>query len=127
MKKKLPKIVKDIREYKPEEINYGYQKNISFSQLSMFTQCPHRWALQYKDGKKRFTSSIHTVFGTAIHEVIQHYLDVMYDKSGAVADREDMVDMFEEALRGEYKTQYKKNSNQHFTTSQEMNEFYHCI
>lgn len=124
MKKKIPEIVSQIREYKPEEINYGYQKNISFSQLSMFTQCPHRWALQYKDGEKRFTSSIHTVFGTALHEVLQHYLDVMYEKSGAAADREDIIDMFEETLREEYKTQYKKNNNQHFSSSEEINEFY---
>jgi hypothetical protein len=46
--------------------------------MSIFRGCPHRWKLQYKDKIKRFTSSIHTVFGTAIHEVIQHYLDVMY-------------------------------------------------
>ena len=124
MKKKLPEIVSQIREYKPEEINYGYQKNISFSQLSLFNQCPHRWALQYKDGHKKFTSTIHTVFGTAVHEVIQHYLDVMYEKSGAAADREDMVGMFEEALRKEYKVQYKKNNNQHFSSSEEINEFY---
>ena len=48
--------------------------------------------LQYKDKIKRFSSSIHTVFGTAIHEVIQHYLDVMYETSGAEADRIDLED-----------------------------------
>lgn len=124
MKNKLPSIVKQIRDFKPEEINYGYQKNISFSQLSLFTQCPHRWALQYKDGKKKFTSTIHTVFGTSLHEVIQHYLDVMYAESGAAADRVDIIDKFESALREEYKVQYKKNSNQHFSSSEEINEFY---
>ena len=124
MKNKLPSIVKQIRDFKPEEINYGYQKNISFSQLSMFTQCAHRWSLQYKDGHKMFTSTIHTVFGTSLHEVIQHYLDVMYDESGVAADRLDLVEMFEDALRAEYKVQYKKNSNQHFSSSEELNEFY---
>ena len=69
-KKKIPKIVKEIREYKHTEINYAYQKNISYSQFSMYRSCPKRWSLQYKDGLKVFTSSIHTVFGTALHEVL---------------------------------------------------------
>ncbi len=36
------------------------------------------WWAVYKDRIKAFTSSIHTVFGTAMHEAIQKYLDVMY-------------------------------------------------
>ena len=38
-------------------------------------------------------------FGTALHEVLQHYLDVMYEKSGAEADRIDIEELFEETLR----------------------------
>ena len=66
--KKLPKIVKEIGNNPPHLLNYAYQKNISYSQMSIFRGCPHRWKLQYKDKIKRFTSSIHTVFGTAVHE-----------------------------------------------------------
>lgn len=123
-KKKLPQIVKEIRAYQPAEINYAYQKNVSYSQFSMYKSCPHKWALQYKDGYKVFTSTIHTVFGTALHEVLQHYLNVMYEQSGAAADRENLVDMFEDALREEYKNQYKKNGNQHFSSSEELREFF---
>jgi hypothetical protein len=47
----------------------------------MFNDCPKKWSLQYKEGQKQFTSTIHTVFGTAIHEVIQNYLTVMYESS----------------------------------------------
>lgn len=124
MPKKLPKIVKEIQNYKPDEINYSYQKNISYSQLSMYKNCPHQWALQYKDGHKIYSPSIHTVFGTALHEAIQHYLTVMYEKSGAAADREDIIELFEEAYRNEYKTQYKKNKNTHFSNPEEMREFF---
>ena len=123
-KKKIPKIVKEIREYKHTEINYAYQKNISYSQFSMYRSCPKRWSLQYKDGLKVFTSSIHTVFGTALHEVLQYYLDVMYEESAAEADRKNLVEMFENALREEYKIQYKKNNNQHFSTPEELREFF---
>ena len=89
MAKKVPSIVKEIRNNPPSPINYAYQKNISYSQMSIFRGCPHRWKLQYKDKIKRFTSSIHTVFGTAMHETLQMYLDVMYAESGAAADRLD--------------------------------------
>ena len=123
-KKKVPQIVKDIRNFKPQEINWATQKIISYSQLSMFTECPKKWSLQYREGHKQFTSTIHTVFGSALHEVLQHYLDVMYEKSGAEADRINTYDMFEEKLREEYTTQYKKNKNQHFSNSQELRQFF---
>ena len=112
MAKKIPKIVKEIRNNPPTPVNYAYQKNISYSQMSIFRGCPHRWKLQYKDKIKRFTSSIHTVFGTAIHEVIQNYLDVAYESSFAAADREiDMEDKFQQTFIDEYQKQYKSNNN----------------
>jgi hypothetical protein len=123
-KKKIPQIVKEIRAYQPLEINYAYQKNVSYSQFSMYRGCPKKWSIQYKDGVKVFTSTIHTVFGTALHEVLQHYLDVMYEQSAAAADRENLVEMFEDALREEYKVQYKKNGNQHFSSAEELREFF---
>ena len=49
MAKKIPKIVKEIQKNPPHEIDYSYQKNISYSQISMFKQCPHKWKLHYKD------------------------------------------------------------------------------
>ena len=124
MAKKIPTIVKRIRNFNPEKINYGYQNHISYSQLSMFRSCPHKWALQYKDGHKTFTPSIHTVFGTAFHETLQHYLDVMYEKSGAAADRENIEELLEDNLREEYANQYKKNNSQHFSNGEEIREFY---
>ena len=124
MAKKLPKIVKEIRNNPPPPINYAYQKNISYSQMSIFRGCPYRWKLQYKDKIKRFSSSIHTVFGTAIHEVIQHYLDVMYETSGAEADRIDLEELFQEKFIGEYNKQYKSNKSEHFSSAEEMREFF---
>lgn len=124
MPKKLPKIVTEIRNNPPSEVNYAYQKNISYSQMSIFRGCPYRWKLQYKDKIRKFTSSIHTVFGTAIHEVIQHYLDVMYETSGANADKINLEELFQEKFIGEYQKQYKSNKNQHFSSAEEMREFF---
>ena len=92
--------------------------------MSIFRGCPYRWKLQYKDKIKRFSSSIHTVFGTAIHEVIQHYLDIMYETSGAEADRIDLEDLFQEKFIGEYNKQYKSNKSEHFSSAEEMREFF---
>tara|TARA_Y100000356_G_C11241728_1_gene281369 strand:- start:599 stop:1543 length:945 start_codon:yes stop_codon:yes gene_type:complete len=122
--RKVPAIVKLIRNYDPEPINHAYQKNVSYSQLSMFRQCPKKWSLQYKEGHKQYTPTIHTVFGSALHEALQYYLTVMYDKSGAAADREDIIGIFEEKLSEEYRVQYKKNGDSHFSSAVELREFF---
>ena len=125
MPKKVPKIVREIQNNPPENINYAFEKHISYSQLSIHKGCPHRWKLQYKDKIKKFTSSIHTVFGIAIHESIQHYLDLAYNKSFAAADREiNIQEYFQEKFIGEYQSQYKKNNNSHFSDAAEMREFF---
>jgi len=123
--KKIPKIVKEIRNNPPSPINYAYQKNISYSQMSIFRGCPHRWKLQYKDKIKRFTSSIHTVFGTAMHESMQYYLDYAYEKSFAAADRDiNLKEDFQDRYISEYEVQYKKNNDSHFSDAVEMREFF---
>ena len=124
MKKKLPALLKEIKSKQLPQIDYATQKSVSYSQMSMFNECPKKWSLQYKEGHKQFTSSIHTVFGTALHEVLQAYLTVMYEKSGAEADRLNMYEMFEDALREEYKKQYKANNNLHFSAPDELREFF---
>lgn len=124
MAKKIPKIVKEIRNNPPQGVNFAYQKNVSYSQMSLFRQCPHRWKLQYKDKIKAFTSSIHTVFGTAIHETMQEYLTVMYETSGAKADLLNLESKFQEYFINEYQKQYKSNNNEHFSSAVEMREFF---
>jgi hypothetical protein len=124
MKKKLPPLLKEIKSKQLPQIDYATQKSVSYSQMSMFNECPKKWSLQYKEGHKQFTSSIHTVFGTALHEVLQAYLTVMYEKSGAEADRLNTYEMFEDALREEYKKQYKANNNLHFSAPDELREFF---
>ena len=121
---KQPTIVKQILKTEIPEINFAFQKNISYSQLSMYKKCPHQWALMYKDGHKRFTSSIHTVFGTAMHETIQHYLDVMYNESIVAADKIDLEELFNTEYIKEYQNQMKSNNNEHFSSAIEMREFF---
>ena len=121
---KIPTIVKEIQQTPKREVNYAFQKNISYSQYSMWKKCPKQWALQYRDGHKVYTPSIHTVFGKALHEAFQHYIKVMYEKSAAAADREDILEILKDQLREHYKDEYKKNNNQHFSNPGELSEFY---
>jgi hypothetical protein len=124
LKNKIPNIIKEIRNNPPTEVNYAFQKNISYSQMSIFRGCPHRWKLQYKDKIKRFNSSIHTVFGTAIHETIQTYLGLMYNVSTVAADSLDMEGTFQANFINEYQKQYKSNNDSHFSSAEEMREFF---
>ena len=121
---KIPTIVKEIQQTPKREVNYAFQKNISYSQYSMWKKCPKQWALQYRDGHKIYTPSVHTVFGKALHEAFQHYIQVMYDKSGAAADRENILELLKDKIREHYQDEYKKNKNQHFSDPGELSEFY---
>jgi uncharacterized protein YnzC (UPF0291/DUF896 family) len=125
MKKQLPKIVKDIRNFKTRGINWGTDKIISFTQMTKWNNCNFAWGLHYRDKHKMFTPSISLIFGTAIHEVIQEYLDVFYNQSKAAADRLDSETKFKDLLRSSYLVEYKKNNNTHFSSVDEMDE--HCI
>jgi hypothetical protein len=49
---------------------------------------------------------------------------VFYDKSKAEADRIDLEAKFEEKLRETYRVDYEKNKKQHFSSSEELREFY---
>ena len=124
MAKKIPKIVKEIINNPPHEIDYSYQKNISYSQISMFKQCPHKWKLHYKDKINQRDTSIYLVFGIAIHEVIQEYLKVFYNVSKVKANELDLETIFQEKFIESYQKQYKDNNNEHFSSAIEMREFY---
>jgi hypothetical protein len=123
-KKKIPQIVKQIQKHTLKEINYATEKSISYSQVSMFLKCPHKWSLQYKDGYYQSESSIHMTFGTALHEALQHYITTIYNVSGAEADRMNLEEYFEERFRETYLKDYKSNKNVHFSNSFEMREFF---
>lgn len=123
-KKKIPQIVKQIKNQPLREMNYAFEKAISYSQFSVFQSCPRKWSLHYRDGHYTSESSIHMTFGTALHETLQHYITTIYEESGAAADRIDLKEYFEDRFRETYLKDYKSNKNVHFSNSIEMNEFF---
>lgn len=100
------------------------QKKISFSQFSVYQQCPHRWYMQYAMGNYLFSASINTVFGTAIHETIQTYLTLLFNDSEQTADEMDCYSFFENKFKEEYLKEVENNEGNHFSNKKEMDEFY---
>ena len=100
-------------------------KRISFSQYQMWKGCPHRWKLNYVD-KVSIASipSIALVFGTAMHETLQHYVKTIHESSIKNADSLDLKSMLSECMRKEYQKLLLENNGTHFSTLEEMSE--HC-
>jgi hypothetical protein len=73
-------------------------KKISYSQYSLWANCPKAWQLKYVDGHRLDDSTIHTVFGTVCHETIPEWLDVLYNKSEVMAKTMYLHDEFKEKL-----------------------------
>ena len=124
MAKKKLQILKEIQNKELPEVNYAYQKTISYSQMSMYITCPHQWAFRYKDGNYDDAPSIHFTFGTSMHEVIQDWLTILYEESGAKADQIDLEEQFQEKFISLYQKEYKKNNNTHYSSPEELREFF---
>ena len=60
---------------------------VSFSQYSMWHNCPQQYKLSYIDGLSESSSNIHSVFGSAMHETLQEYLSRCLRISKSQADK----------------------------------------
>jgi hypothetical protein len=104
-----------------EGIDYSYQKSVSFSQYSTYKTCNYRWYLDKVKKLEEFKKSIHLIFGTALHETLQLYLQTMYDTSIKEADAIDLVDFF----KTKFVELYQENSKEeHFSTAEQLREFF---
>jgi hypothetical protein len=97
---------------------------VSFSQYSMWSSCPHQYKLNYIDKLGESSSNVHTIFGTAMHETIQHYLSVMYGVSKKQADEINMDKLLLEKMREAYKSEADKMSEGTPCTQIQLEEFY---
>jgi hypothetical protein len=123
-KKKIPQIVKEIRNQPKPWVDYKNNNVISFTQLSTFYKCNLKWYLQYVKKLHKYQPNINVVFGTAIHNTIQEYLTVFYNETKVKADNLDLNNIFKDYLKKSFDKGYKDNNNQHFTTPEILNEFY---
>lgn len=97
---------------------------VSFSQYSTYSTCPRMYKHQYVDKLGESSANIHTIFGTAMHEVIQHYLSVFYGVSKKQANELNLDKMLLEKLRTEFITEKEKMSEGAPCTQLELEEFF---
>ena len=96
---------------------------ISWSQVSIYDACPYRWKLSYIDKKSKWKDSIYTVYGKALHETLQAYLEEMYNESIKKADCLDLPNMLVDRLRFHYAKAIEKEDGVHFSSQKELTEF----
>jgi hypothetical protein len=96
---------------------------VSFSQYSMWSSCPQQYKLNYIDKLGEVIGNIHTIFGTAMHETIQHFLSVMYGVSKKQADEINLDKLLLENER-ELHSRKEKMSEGTPCTQLELEEFY---
>jgi len=96
---------------------------ISYSQLSMFSECPERWKLNYIDKLRVFETNIFLIFGTAMHEVIQTWLEVMYNDSIKNADKLNLEQRLHDKLIEGFK-KAKEEEGKDPCTKEQLKEFF---
>lgn len=105
------------------QITEEKKKTVSFSQYSKWMNCPHQWKLTYVNGLKQ-DSGINLVFGTAMHNVIQHWLGILYSGNKLKARVFDMHAMLKEQLIELVKSELLQEGKEPLTTQKEVAEFY---
>ena len=115
-------IIENISKTVVPEMDWATEKNISYTQLSAWMECPHRWKEMYID-KIKTPPNIYFSFGTAMHETLQEYMELMYNKGQQHADEFDAHKHFQEGFLGLYKGDVEKVGGVHFATQKELIEF----
>jgi len=96
---------------------------ISYSQISMYNDCPLRWKLNYVDELRIFESNIYLIFGTAMHEVLQTYLEIMYHDSIKNADKLNLEEMLRDKLIEQFKRAEEEDEKPP-CTKKDLQEFF---
>jgi hypothetical protein len=90
----------------------------------MWSTCPHKWKLTYIDKKATSSQSIHTIFGTSMHETIQWWLHTMFNKSIKDSEKLNLEECLQEQMMQNYAVAVAENNNEHFSNPGELREFY---
>ena len=114
-------ILENISNTVVPEMDWATEKHISYTQLSTWMECPHRWKEMYID-KVKNPPNIYLSFGTAMHETLQEYMELMYNKGQQHADKFDAQTDFQERFMKLYKADVDK-LGENFATKKELIEF----
>lgn len=121
--KKTEPLVKEVWESKIKQ-KPSLNKHISYSQLNTFTNCQRQWYLQYLKKLAPYQPSIHACFGSAMHETIQTWLEVLYHGKVKDAMAMDLSDLLYKNMMQSYKVNKAQSGHEHFSTPEQLTEFW---
>ncbi len=98
--------------------------HISYSSISTYNKCPKLWDLQYRKKVLPFTQNIYTTFGSAFHETLQTYLEILYHNSVKEANEMDINKLLYDNMIKAYKSGKAINGHEHYSTADELNQFW---
>lgn len=97
---------------------------VSYSQYGMYSTCQQQYKLKYVDKLGESSANIHTIFGSAMHETIQHFLDVMYNVTKKQALTLNLEGMLYDKLVEHFTNEKEKMEGRFPCTKEELDEFF---
>ena len=98
---------------------------VSYSQYGMYSSCQEQYKLNYIDKLGTSSANIHTIFGSAMHETIQHFLDVMYNVTKKQALQLDLEKMLYNQMVEHFKKESEKmDEGMYPCKKEELGEFF---
>ena len=97
---------------------------VSYSQFGMYSSCQQQFKLNYIDKLGISNANIHLLFGSSMHEVIQHFLDVMYNVTKKQALQLNLEQMLQDKLVEHFKKEKEKMGEDDPCSKEELQEFY---
>jgi len=97
---------------------------VSYSQFGMYSSCQEQFKLNYIDKLGISNANIHLIFGSSMHEVIQHFLDVMYNVTKKQALQLNLEQMLQDKLVEHFKKEKEKMGENDPCTKEELQEFF---
>ena len=123
MAKKLKGDVKRVWESKIKQ-SPSKNKHISYSSVSTYNKCPKLWEAQYLRKTIPFKQNIYTCFGTAMHETMQSWLEVLFHDKVKNANEMDLDKLLYDNMIKAYKQGKAQNGHEHFSTQDELTQFW---
>src|SRR5210317_2293534 len=122
-KKKTNPLVKQVWESKIKQ-SPSKNKHISYSSISTYNKSPKLWELQYLRKVVPFKQNIYTCFGTAMHETIKSWLEVLFHQKVKDANNMDLHSLLYDNMIKAYKSGKAQNGHEHFSTQDELTQFW---
>jgi len=97
---------------------------VSYSQYGMYSTCQQQYKLKYVDKLGESSANIHTILGSAMHETIQHFLDVMYNVTKKQALTLNLEGMLYDSLVEHFTNEKEKMEGRFPCTKEELDEFF---